>query len=116
MPVLRYKKKLKPDISSDFGDIDLLGFEGKGLTLAEKYKNIAKEVHGVKTLMAKIEHIETNNLSKVSFDLKPQIVDVLKNSLIVLTLFSEEIRKVEEKKEYARQKFISRSGPDCRHG
>lgn len=55
-------------------------------------------------------------MSKVSFDLEPQIVDVLNNSLIVLTLFSEEIRKVEEKKEYARQKFISRSGPDCRHG
>lgn len=46
-------KKLKLDIFFDFGDIDFLGFEGKGLILVEKYKNIVKEVYGVKILMGK---------------------------------------------------------------
>lgn len=35
---------------------------------------------------------------------------------VVIVLYEEEIRKVKEKKEYARRKFISRSGPGWRHG
>lgn len=53
MFILWCKKKLKLDIFFDFGDIDFLGFEGKGLILVEKYKNIVKEVYGVKILMGK---------------------------------------------------------------
>ncbi|CAG2203306.1 unnamed protein product [Mytilus edulis] len=104
-------KKLKQGLSGTHGDINLLGFED-GVSLYEKQKKLEAELSMVYEIIGEIQaNVKMVGLNDIPQDMKADIVSVLQEVLKLLGLTAKSLRKIKEKKLYAKAKFIERSAP-----
>ncbi|CAC5359137.1 uidA [Mytilus coruscus] len=108
--------KIKQGLTTDSGDVNLLGFED-GLTLQQRKDDLCQLVSALETNIDILKRFgDEASMKCIPVDIMGDVIKELRVFLEVLSTTADIIRKIKVKKEYAKSKFIDRGGSEWRSG